>query len=58
VAGRKVRELELPRGALLTTRRRGQLLQLLGGDDLLEVGDVVFALANPESVAPLPAAFR
>jgi CIC family chloride channel protein len=58
VAGKLVRELELPDGVLLTTRRHGGQRKLLHGNDILEEGDVVFALAEPEQVSELKALFN
>jgi CIC family chloride channel protein len=58
VAGRLVRDLGLPDGVLLTTRRHGGHRQLLHGNDELEVGDIVFALAEPRQVAELKELFR
>ena len=56
-AGKPVRELELPDGVLLTTRRHGGRRKLLHGDDVLYPGDVVFALAEPRQVSDLKALF-
>jgi hypothetical protein len=52
-AGRRVSELSLPEGVLLTTRRHGGRRKLLHGKDLLYPGDVVFALAEPHQVSEL-----
>ncbi len=57
VAGQRVRDLELPPGVLLTTRRRGAVQQLLHGKDILEVGDTVRALAEPGVVDAVRGAF-
>jgi CIC family chloride channel protein len=57
VAGRKVRDLTLPKGVLLTTRAHGASRHLLHGDDLLEEGDVVFAIAEPDHAAELRTIF-
>jgi len=57
-AGKPVRELELPDGVLLTTRRHGGRRKLLHGDDVLYAGDVVFALAEPRQAAELKALFN
>ena len=57
-AGKRVRDLHLPEGVLLTTRRRGAGQQLLHGRDTLEVGDVVRALAEPQSVEALKGLFE
>ncbi len=48
VAGKRVRELDLPPDVLLTTRRHGARRHLLHGDDVLEGGDIVMALAEPD----------
>jgi len=57
-AGKPVRELDLPDGVLLTTRRHGGRRKLLHGDDVLYPGDTVFALAEPRQVADLRALFN
>ena len=57
-AGKRVRDLHLPEGVLLTTRRRGTGQQLLHGQDTLEVGDVVRALAEPQAVEELKGLFE
>jgi CIC family chloride channel protein len=57
-AGTPVRELDLPRGVLLTTRRHGGRRTLLHGDDVLAVNDVIFALAEPDQVEELERLFR
>ena len=49
-AGKPVRDLQLPEGVLLTTLRHGSERRLLHGDDVLKVGDMVLALAEPEHV--------
>lgn len=48
VAGKQVRDLELPPDTLLTTRQRADQRQLIHGDDTLEPGDRVLALV-PEA---------
>ncbi|RME83676.1 MAG: CBS domain-containing protein [Caldilineae bacterium] len=53
VANKRVAELELPPGVLLTTIRHDTERHLLHGDDVLNVGDVVLALAEPEHAAEL-----
>jgi CIC family chloride channel protein len=58
VAGKRIRDLPLPDGVLLTTRRQGGHRKLLHGDDLLEENDVVFALAEPQQVEELKKLFR
>ncbi len=58
VAGKRVRDLNLPEGVLLTTRFHGNQHHLLHGDDVLEPGDVVLALAEPEDVEALRSMFR
>ena len=57
-AGTQVREMKLPRGVLLTTKRHGGRRTLLHGDDVLEVDDVIFALAEPQQVEELERLFR
>ena len=57
VENRLVRDLDLPDGVLLTTRRHGGQRKLLHGDDVLHEGDVVFALAEPQQVDDLRQAF-
>jgi len=57
-AGKKVKELHLPDGVLLTTRFHGNQHHLIHGDDVLEPGDIVLALAEPDSVEALKALFR
>ncbi len=57
-AGKKVKELKLPEGVLLTTRFHGNQHHLLHGDDALEPGDIVLALAEPNAVDELKALFR
>ncbi len=57
VAGRRVRELKLPGDVLLTTKRNGRGSVLLHGDDLLEPGDIVLALADPECAEEVEALF-
>lgn len=48
VAGKHVSDLALPSDILLTTRRHGARRHLLHGDDVLEAGDIVMALAEPD----------
>jgi CIC family chloride channel protein len=57
-AGKKVKELHLPEGVLLTTKFHGNEHHLLHGDDVLEPGDIVLALAEPDAVDTLRALFR
>jgi CIC family chloride channel protein len=56
--GCRVRELTLPDSVLLTTKRHGGRRTLLHGEDLLEEGDVIFALAEPQQVEELRRLFR
>lgn len=56
-AGKRVSELSLPPECLLTTRRHGDQMHLLHGQDRIEVGDVVLALCEPQRVADLEALF-
>ena len=58
VAGKKVKELDLPEGVLLTTRFHGTEHHLLHGNDVLSPGDMVLALAEPEVVDDLQLMFR
>ena len=58
VANKKVKEIDLPAGVLLTTRFHGNEHHLLHGDDMLEPGDMVLALAEPDVVEKLKAMFR
>lgn len=53
VAGKRVCELQLPPDVLLTTRRHGARRHLLHGDDVLEAGDIVMALAEPDKATML-----
>ncbi len=53
VASQKVRDIELPSECLLTTRRHGDHMHLLHGDDILEPGDVILALCEPNQVDAL-----
>ncbi len=57
-SGKKVRELTIPANTLLTTRRRGDSLNLLHGEHILEADDVVYALAAPESAEELRRMFE
>jgi CIC family chloride channel protein len=57
-AGSPVKELDLPEDVLLTTRFHGARHRLLHGDDVLEPGDVVLALAEADAIAALRALFR
>ena len=56
-AGQRVAALQLPPECLLTTRRHGNHLHLLHGQDVLEVGDIVLALCEPRHVNELEALF-
>jgi len=56
-AGTRVKDLALPEEVLLTTRLHGTRRQLLHGSDVLEEGDVVLALADPEQAAELRTLF-
>jgi CIC family chloride channel protein len=56
-AGSRVRDLVLPEEVLLTSRLRGTSRQLLHGSDVLEVGDVVLALAGRDQTLTLRALF-
>ncbi len=58
VEGKRVKDLELPEGVLLTTRFHGNEHHLLHGNDVLSAGDVVLALAEPEDVEALKSLFR
>ena len=58
VAGKRVKDIELPEGVLLTTRFHENEHHLLHGNDTLEPGDVVLALAEPEDVDALKALFQ
>jgi len=58
VEGKKVKDLELPEGVLLTTRFHGNEHHLLHGNDVLSAGDMVLALVEPEDVETLRALFR
>ena len=49
---------KLPKGVLLTTKRHGGRRKLLHGEDVLEVDDVIFALAEPQQVEELKQLFR
>ncbi|NOZ73126.1 MAG: CBS domain-containing protein [Chloroflexi bacterium] len=53
VAGKRVSELNLPEDVLLTTRRHGSRRHLLHGNDVLEAGDIVMALAEPDKAEML-----
>ncbi len=57
-AGKKVKDLALPEGVLLTTRFHNAEHHLLHGNDVLSPGDVVFALAEPGYVDAVKALFR
>ena len=57
-AGKRVKELDLPEGALLTTKFHGNEHHLLHGDDVLEPNDLVLALVEPEAVDQVKALFR
>ncbi len=58
VAGKKVKDLHLPGGVLLTTRFHGPEHHLLHGDDVLEPGDMVLALVEPDDVEKVKALFK
>jgi len=58
VAGKKVKDLELPEDVLLTTRFHGSEHHLLHGNDVLSPGDMVLALAEPDVVDDLQLLFR
>ena len=58
VEGKKVKELSLPDGVLFTTRFHGNEHHLIHGDDVLEPGDIILALAEPDAVDQLKAMFR
>ena len=58
VAGKKVKELDLPEGVLLTTIFHNNEHHLIHGDDVLQPGDLVLALAEPDAVDQLKAMFR
>ncbi len=57
-AGKKVKDLTLPEGVLLTTRFHENEHHLLHGNDVLSPGDVVLALAEPEYVDQVTALFK
>ncbi len=57
-AGKKVKELHLPEGVLLTTRFHGNEHHLIHGDDVLEPGDIVLALAEQDVVEQLKELFH
>ncbi|MBN1147503.1 MAG: chloride channel protein [Anaerolineales bacterium] len=52
-AGKAITELELPRSAVLVSIRRGRQLVIPRGDTRLQVGDVVTALCERESIENL-----
>jgi len=58
VADQRVADLELPPECLLTTRRHGDHMHLLHGDDVLEPGDVILALCEPRQVDGLRRMFE
>ncbi len=58
VANQLVADLELPPDCLLTTRRHGDHMHLLHGDDLLEPGDIILALCEPRQVDELRRMFE
>ena len=58
VAGKKVKDLQLPAGVLLTTRFHNTEHHLLHGNDVLEPGDMVLALVEPEYVDEVKALFK
>ncbi len=49
-AGQLVRDLQLPKECLLTTRRHHDRMHILHGNDRLQAGDVVIALCTPEAI--------
>ena len=51
--GVPVKDLKLPRGVLLTAVDRDHDVLIPGGDDILQVGDDVFVLGSPKSIATL-----
>ena len=59
IAGRKLRELELPRrhGAVVTRVRRGDIDLLADGDTVLELGDRVRVVARREDIPGLSRLF-
>jgi CIC family chloride channel protein len=57
-AGKKVKDLLLPEGVLLTTRFHGNEHHLLHGNDVLSPGDVVLALVEPQDIETLKALFK
>jgi CIC family chloride channel protein len=57
-AGKKVKELTLPEGVLLTTRFHGNEHHLLHGNDILSPGDVVLALTEADDIDELTALFK
>ncbi len=58
LAGREVREVRLPDGALIAMIRRGSEVVIPDGDTVLEVGDRLTMLGRPESIAALREQFR
>jgi CIC family chloride channel protein len=57
-AGKRVKELTLPEGVLLTTRFHGNEHHLLHGNDILSPGDVVLALTEADDIDELTALFK
>lgn len=51
--GKPVRELDLPQGCLLVAVVRDNNAQVVSGDTVLQPGDIVLALANPEVIEQL-----
>jgi CIC family chloride channel protein len=58
LAGKRVRELSLPDGCLLTTLRRGNKVILLHGDTQIQEGDRIVALADASSAQRLQEILR
>lgn len=57
VAGRKVRHLSIPEGAILGSIQRGQAIAIPRGDTELRVGDRVVVFALPEAIRETSAYF-
>lgn len=58
VVGKRVRDLSLPEGCLLTTARRKNKILLLHGNTRIQEGDRVLALADPDCITELSRQFR
>jgi trk system potassium uptake protein TrkA len=53
ISGRKVKEIEWPKGSALVALLRDQDAIVPSGDDDLQLGDTIYAITIPNAIKPL-----